>query len=113
VHRILRLKGLDWHKLLRSLMLPLLLIVAQQGAVLHELSHYAATETHDGKKQSPRGDVCDLCLAFAHVGSAATPPSVVAPLLTHLSHQLTPVLPVYAAATELPAERSRGPPLFL
>jgi hypothetical protein len=113
VHRTLRLKSLHWHKLLRSLMLPLLLLVAQQGAVLHELSHYTATETHDGKKQSPRGDVCDLCLAFAQVGSAAAPQSVVPLLLADLSHHLTPVLPVYAAATELPAERSRGPPFFL
>jgi hypothetical protein len=113
VSRALRLKGLHWHKLLRSLMLPLLVLVAQQGAVLHELSHYAETETHDGKKQSPRGDVCDLCLAFAQVGSAATPQSVAVPLLAHLSHQLTPVLPVHAEATELPDERSRGPPLFL
>jgi hypothetical protein len=113
VHRVLRLKGLHWHKLLRSLMLPLLLLVAQQGAVLHELSHYTAAETHDGKKQSPRGDVCDLGLAFAQVGSAATPHDVVPPLLADLSHQLTPVFPVYAGAVQLPAERSRGPPLFL
>ncbi len=94
-------------------MLPLLLLVAQQGAVLHELSHYAASESHDGKKQSPRGDVCDLCLAFAQVGSAAAPQRVVAPLLADLSYQLTPVLPVYAGGIYLPAERSRGPPLFL
>lgn len=109
----LAMKGPHWHKLLRSLMLPLLLLVAQQGAVLHELSHYTAAETHDGKKQSPRGDVCDLCLAFAQVGSAAAPQSVIAPLVTDLSHQLTPVLPVVAGAIHLPAERSRGPPLFL
>ena len=113
MHRILRLNRLHWHRLLRSLMLPLLLLVAQQGAVLHELSHYTAAETGEGKEQSPRGDVCDLCLAFAQVGSATMPHSVAAPLLADLSHRLTPVLPVHAQAAELPAERSRGPPRFL
>ena len=113
MQRSLRLKGLHWHKLLRSLLLPLLLLVAQQGVALHELSHYTAAETQDGKKQSPREDVCELCLAFAQVGSAATQQSVAAPLLTDLSYQLTPVLPVVAGAIHLPAERSRGPPLFL
>ena len=113
VHPPPRLKGQHWRKLLRSLALPLLLLVAQQGAVLHELTHYAAAEAQGGKKQSPPEDVCDLCLAFAQVGSAATPQSVGTPLLTDLSHQLTPVLPVVAGAIHVPAERSRGPPLFL
>jgi len=113
VHRTVRLRRIHWLELLRSLMLPLLLLVAQQGAVLHELSHYAAAERHDGQKQSPRGDACDLCLAFAQVGSAAAPQPPAALLLAGRSHRLAPALPVYAQATHVPAERSRGPPLFL
>jgi len=113
VHRTHRLEGLHWHKLLRSLVLALLLLVAQQGAVLHAFSHHAAAQAHDGKEKSPRGDVCDLCLAFAQVDAAATPQGQAAPLLTGLSYQAAPVLPVAAGAVHVPAERSRGPPPFL
>ena len=113
MHRIVRSRSLQWRQLLRSLVLPLLLLVAQQGAVLHELSHVTGTESHDSKKQSSRSDACDLCLAFAHVGAAAAPQPVSAPPLADLTHQLTPVHPVYQEASELPAQRSRSPPLFL
>jgi len=114
VRRAVRSRRLHWSRLFRSLLVPLLLVIAQQGAMLHELSHYAPTEAvGDSKKQSPRGDVCELCLAFAQIGSAAPAPSVVAPLLPDLIHELAPVKPVRLEAAELPAERSRGPPLYL
>jgi hypothetical protein len=72
VNRAFRLQHVHWCRLVPSLLLPLLLVVAQQGALLHELSHYRSSETPgESKKQSPRGDVCELCLAFAQIGSAA------------------------------------------
>ena len=114
VLRALRLKDLDCQRLLRSLMLPLLLLLAQQGAVLHELGHCAAAHAHQDKKQQPaRDEVCDLCLVFSHVDATAASISAVVPLLAHLCHELAPVLPVAAGGLELPAQRSRGPPRFL
>ena len=114
MRRASRHKRWQWMRLFRSLFVPLLLVVAQQGALLHELSHYATAETTgDSKKQSPRSDVCDLCLAFAQIGSAAPTQHVGAPLLAGLSHELAPVAPVLVEAVQLPAERSRGPPQFL
>ena len=111
---IVRHKRLQWTRLLRSLLVPLLLVVAQQGGLLHELSHYAPTESAgDNKKQSHRSDVCDLCLAFAQIGSAA-PTQHVAPLpLVGLSHEPASVVRGHLEAVHLPAERSRGPPRFL
>ena len=104
----------QWMRLFRSLFVPLLLVVAQQGGMLHELSHYAPAErAGDTKKQSHRSDVCDLCLAFAQIGSAA-PVQHVAPLpLAGLSHEVAPVVPGHLEVVHLPAERSRGPPQFL
>ena len=82
--------------------------------MLHELSHYAPTQTAgDTKKQAPRNDACELCLAFAQIGSAAAPQNVVVPLVADLSHELAPGKPVHVETAQLPAERSRGPPLFL
>jgi len=114
VRRAVRHKRLHWSRLFHSLFIPLLLVVAQQGAMLHELSHYAPTAAAgDSKKQAPRGDACELCLAFAQIGSAAPPQNVVAPLLADLSHEVAPGKPVHVQTAQLPAERSRGPPLFL
>jgi hypothetical protein len=112
MHPVIRLKATHWRKLLRNLALPFMLLLAQQGVVLHELSHYAATEDRDGNKQSPRGDVCSLCVAFAQVASSAAPQHAVVVLLTDLACRLTPAFPVYAGVAHLPAERSRGPPLY-
>jgi hypothetical protein len=100
--------------LLRSLLLPLLLVIAQQGALLHELSHWsgASAETQQRDKQAPNSDACNLCLAFAGIGSGAAPAHTPASLLADLSD--APALPVLAAqiAAELPAARGRGPPLL-
>jgi hypothetical protein len=114
VHRAVWPSGLPLGKLCRSLLLPLLLLFAQQSALLHELSHYAAPETQGhSKKQSSRGEACELCLAFAQLDSAAKPDLAVAALLADLSFALAPAVAVYAAAAELPSERNRGPPPLL
>ena len=114
MRRIVRHKRLQWMRLFRSLFVPLLLVVAQQGGLIHELSHYAPTESAgDSKKQSHRSDVCELCLAFAQIGSAAPTQLVAAPLLAGLSHEPARIEPGHLDAVHLPAERSRGPPQFL
>lgn len=107
------LKTVPWRKLLRSLTLPLLLLLAQQGAVLHELSHYSAALTHDREKQSPAGEVCTLCVAIRHLDSAAAPRPVIAPLKAELSYSAPSSPTEVAQAIELRAPCSRGPPQFL
>lgn len=101
-------------KVCRSLLLPLLLLFAQHGELLHELSHYAAPETQqDSGKQHPHAGHCALCLAFAQIDSAAAPDAVAVQLLADLSFVQAPAIPVSARATELLAQRNRGPPTFL
>jgi hypothetical protein len=114
VHRFTRLTGLPLGKLCRSLLLPLLLLVAQQGALLHELSHWTAPETRDeGDKQRPAGHPCALCLAFAQVESTATTNVAVSALLADLSFAPAAATPSTVVAAELPSERNRGPPAAL
>ena len=114
VHRAVWPSGLPLGKLCRSLLLPLFLLFAQQGALLHELSHYTTPETQGhSKKQSSRGEACELCLAFAQVDSVAKPDLAVPALLANLSFEMAPAPTAYAVAAELPAQRNRGPPPLL
>lgn len=96
---------------LRSLVLPMLLLMAQQGALLHELSHYRAAEAQDDGDTRHTGGPCALCLAFADIESAATPAVVPLLLLAQLSFLLVPAAIVTARAATPPARRSRGPPV--
>ena len=99
----------------RSLLLPLLLLVAQHGALLHELSHYAGTaETpEESDKQKSGTHPCELCLAFAQVESTATTDVAVPALLSGLSYATALPAMVAVRAAELPSQRNRGPPVAL
>ena len=102
--------GSALRQLCRTLLLPLLLLCVQQGAFLHELSHYKAAETEeDGDRQHSDGP-CALCLAFAHVESVAAPAVPPLPLLAGLSFLLVPAAVVASRAATPPARRNRGPP---
>jgi hypothetical protein len=101
-------------KLLLSLLLPFALLLSQQGAVLHEISHLAdAAARGDGPRAHPPGDLqCEACLAFAHLAGVATL-HVPAPALLSLDFQLAAVdTPVFIGA-DAPSARSRGPPAVL
>jgi len=109
-----RLGRRSWAAWCRSLVLPLLLLFAQQGALLHELSHYAGSDPQGAAhKQSPRGEACELCLAFAQVDAAVAPHDAVAPLLGDLSFERATAPRLVARAADLPSLRNRGPPRFL
>jgi len=104
----------SWTAFCRGLVLPLLLLFAQQGALLHELSHYAGNEPQGAAhKQSPRGEACDLCLAFAQVDAAVAPHDAAPPLLGDLSFERATAPRLVARAADLPSLRNRGPPRFL
>jgi hypothetical protein len=104
-------------KLLLSFLLPLVFLLSQQGAVLHEMSHLAddASRVAGGQDRVGHqpGDLqCEACLAFAHLAGVATA-QVVPPALLSFSFQI-PVneAPVFIAA-DAPTARSRGPPVLL
>jgi hypothetical protein len=92
--------------------LLLLLMVAQQGAVVHELSHVLGANHVDLRVQSDEAadKTCALCPAFAQVVTPAFSHSFHIPLLVRFA--LDPVSePQYAAIdAAVPRPRSRGPP---
>lgn len=110
VHPAVRCASPSLRRLCRTLLLPLLLLLAQQGALLHELSHYAAptTQAEGGKKRAT--GPCELCMAFAQVQSATGPAAVPLPLLAGLGFQRVERAPVAARTTTPLTPRNRGPP---
>ncbi len=108
--------------LLKSLGLLLLLITAQQGAVVHELSHYSGASQSSGTKAGgTKADVligargsadanCALCAAFAQVLTPAFTHSFEVPLLVRADLQRSREPQYPSIETAALAPRSRGPP---
>jgi hypothetical protein len=99
-------------KLLKALGLFLLLLLAQQGAVEHELSHFSTFEVA-GINAGP-GDTtqapCPLCPAFAQVVTPAFSHSIHIPLRAVFVLRVIAERQNSAIATRGPQPRSRGPP---
>jgi hypothetical protein len=98
--------------LAKVLALMLLLVSAQQGAVVHELGHFAGPHTSDLSKAP--GDsldpACALCPSFAQAASPALSHSFDLPLLARAYIERRNETPIGAATAAAPAPRSRGPP---
>lgn len=97
-----------------ALALPLLLLFAQQGALLHELSHTYYTGRQLGAQvrhddQLPDNSVCPACQAFAQVANPVghSAPVLAVPPAAYLPSP-SPTYHIIGAAA--PTPRSRGPP---
>ena len=102
-------------RLTLALLLPLVLLFSQQGALLHELSHWHVPATgveSTAQASSADTDFCLDCLAFAQVAGLAQFDLPVLPVADGLSHHLVSDAARSVAEAALPAPRSRGPPLF-
>jgi hypothetical protein len=98
--------------LFKVLGLWLLLLAAQQGAVVHELSHLRsvqATELTSGA-QSYGETTCPVCLSYAQAASPAFSHAFKIPLLAVAKSELIPGPRFSATDFEVPQPRSRGPP---
>jgi hypothetical protein len=99
-------------KLLKALGLLLLLLLAQQGAVEHELSHlstFKVAGTNAGPDDTAHAP-CASCPAFAQVVTPAFSHSFHIPLLVRFALEVVSK-PRYAAIdATVPRPRSRGPP---
>jgi hypothetical protein len=103
-------------QVLKSLGLLLLLLIAQQGAVVHELGHLAEVSptlagSAEAKPAPGLADAtCALCPAFAQVVTPAFSHSFHIPMLlrTALERSAEPFHVTIDAA--VPTPRSRGPP---
>ncbi|HTW37716.1 MAG TPA: hypothetical protein VMD49_04030 [Steroidobacteraceae bacterium] len=94
--------------------LPLLVLFAQQGALLHELSHVYYAGQASGRQlhqdeQLPDDSSCPTCQSFAQVAHPASgsAPVVVVPPAVDLP---CPDPSYRIAAADAPRPRSRGPP---
>jgi hypothetical protein len=88
-------------RLLWSLLLALLLPLAQVAAAAHELSHVQGT-TEAGSKSAPVAAHCDLCVVAAAISGGAAPSA--APVLA---------LPDFASAVPVrPAPAAHIPQAF-
>jgi hypothetical protein len=100
------------HRLSLPWILSLLLVFAQQGAVLHELSHLQHRDRGQGSElraQLPAEDTCATCEAFAQ---AANPASGAAETFSASASVYLPTpAPNYTIlAADTPTPRNRGPP---
>ena len=96
----------------KALSLFLLLLIAQQGAVVHELSHLSGADQVQSRVEAG-GTVdtsCALCPAFAQAASPAFSHSLQIPLLVRMESQLTPEPRFVGVDASVPRPRSRGPP---
>lgn len=97
----------------KALGLLLLLMVAQQGAMVHELSHVSSANNVELLVQSggtADDATCALCPAFAQVVTPAFSHSFHIPLLVRFAPERV-TEPRYAAIdAAVPRPRSRGPP---
>ncbi len=98
------------------LLLPLLLVLSQQGAWLHQLSHAAyAANPHQATLQQAQNSlengVCPSCQSFGQLGCALSGSiaAIAAPLLAHCPHS---ELQYSSPSAQLPAPRNRGPPIL-
>jgi hypothetical protein len=95
-----------------SLLLAFCLVSSQQGALLHELGHYAprvdALQSAQPESHGP-GMGCDICLAFEHIAGAVATAFVILALLSTGEHwSLTERFAPRAA--DAPQARARDPP---
>ncbi|MDH0866976.1 DUF2946 family protein [Mitsuaria sp. GD03876] len=121
-------------KHLLHLLLPLFMLLSQQGAVWHGIGHLtdaqgrghapagatvaqAATahgdgQTHADPDELSADQLCELCLAFDDLAaSARSEPPVLA--LASAAHVQAPVVEHGSRSQPAPQPRSRGPPLVL
>jgi hypothetical protein len=103
----------------KVLALWLLLLTAQQGAVVHELSHFYGSDSvnlhvNTGGTVDPSGDTaertCTLCPVFAQAASPAFSHAFHVPLLVRTDAERFSEPQYEAIDTAVPTPRSRGPP---
>jgi hypothetical protein len=89
----------------------LLLIAAQQGAVVHELSHFSGVQSIELCDSGGTADgLCALCPAFAQAVTPAFSHTFHIPLLVRATPQRISQRQNEAVETRIPTPRSRGPP---
>jgi hypothetical protein len=104
-------------RLTLSVLLPFILLFSQQGALLHELSHWhpassPAKAEARVEAASVDADICLDCLGFAQVAGLAQFDLPALPSAEGLQYHFLSESSRNVAEASTPALRTRGPPLF-
>lgn len=110
-------------RIVSTLLLALLVIGAQQAALVHEIGHGIAHRSasqlataivadRDDSGTTERAAYCDKCFQFAHVSGAMTGSAPV-PLSVLARGQSAQCQAAAEIAADAPPCRSRGPPIVL
>ena len=94
------------------IILALTLVVGQQGAALHALSHLAPESPAQEHKHAPNGEACEKCAAYAKFASAL-PATGTAPVAQLLNAAPLQVAAPPAVSLLLLSPPARGPPALL
>ena|SRR5271170_4261864 len=108
-------------QVLKSLGLLLLLLIAQQGAVVHEIGHLSEISSSDVSSNNVSSSearstaaladaTCALCPAFAQVATPAFSHSFHIPVLLRAALERSTDPRYIAVEAAVPTPRSRGPP---
>jgi hypothetical protein len=104
-------------RLTLSVLLPLALLIAQQGAMLHEWSHWhaakAGVEQQLETASAADRDLCLTCLGFAQIAGLAKFDVAILPTSPALRDRFQAQSVRDVADRATPPARSRGPPRFL
>ena len=101
-------------RLFLALLMPLLMLLSQQGAAWHEIGHWnQQQQQQQQRKDDPVDKLCAVCLSFAHIAATATPTLPPPLMLADASHVKAAAAEVAFLAAPAPQARSRGPPTRL
>jgi hypothetical protein len=103
-------------RLTLSILMPFILLLSQQGALMHELSHWhpvtvSASSGPEIQALDVDHDICLTCLSFGQIGGLAKIDALAAPKVDGLRYHFASELVRHVAESSLPVARSRGPPL--
>ena len=99
-------------RLILTLVLAFMFGLGQQGAAVHEISHYAdINPSSQQQDKAPHSPLCEKCLSYSGMASAVGVSHYAPPMLTagfepfsyHSSNHLSPISAAYSA---------RAPPVF-
>ncbi len=101
------------NRLVSTVLLGFALLLAQQGAVWHAVSHLREVPAPSQQnKQLPHSETCAQCLAFAHIGGAVT--SSIPPFVLPDAAPAQPLaVRLVFRATHRPQYLSRAPPALV
>lgn len=98
-------------RLIQPVLFALVLLLAQQGGVMHSVRHVLAEPSQQQDKQTPHSNECEQCTSYSQLGNALNSSLYAFDLLASLTQELAQHHVAVHAQHTLTAT-ARGPPVF-